>query len=105
MGQSQVVERDYTADRRAALVGATGRSPLHGNTTFDVYLNDSAFWRNIPATVWHYKLGGYQMLKTWLSYREQCVLGRALLPEEVPHFTDTARRIGAILAAAVLTRV
>ena len=33
----------------------------------------------------------------WLSYRESKVLGRPLLPEEVQRFTDTGRRIGAIL--------
>ena len=56
-----------------------------------------AYWRNIPTAVWNYKLGGYQVLKKWLSYRERKVLGRALRPEEVQHFTDTARRIGRIL--------
>ena len=48
-----------------------------------MYLNARAFWRNVPAVVWVYKLGGYQVLKKWLSYRERGVLGRALLPEEV----------------------
>ena len=61
------------------------------------FVNDRAYWRNIPATVWNYKLGGYQVLKKWLSYRERKVLGRALRPEEVQHFTDTARCIGSIL--------
>ena len=37
------------------------------------------------------------MLKKWLSYRERGVLGRVLRPEEVQHFTDTARRIAGIL--------
>ena len=60
-------------------------------------LNDRAYWRNVPASVWGYRLGGYQVLKKWLSYRERKVLGRSLLPEEVQHFTDTARRIAAIL--------
>ena len=92
-GQGRVVERDYTPDERAALVGATHASPLHGNTTFDVYLNGNAYWRNVPAVVWRYKLGGYQVLKKWLSYRERGVLGRALTPEEVQYFTDTARRV------------
>ena len=64
-----------------------------GDSTFDVYLNDRAYWRNVPAAVWNYKLGGYQVLKKWLSYRERAILGRPLLPEEVQHFTDTARRI------------
>ena len=35
----------------------------------------------------------------YFSYRDSSILGRSLLPEEVQHFTDTARRIGAILAA------
>ena len=53
----------------------------------------------MPAAVWHYKLGGYQVLKKWLSYRDRDILGRPLSVEEVQHFTDTARRIAAILAA------
>ena len=97
-GQGRVVERDYTADERAALVGATGRSPLHGNMTFDVYLNGNAYWCNVPANVWRYKLGGYQVLKKWLSYRERGVLGRALVLEEVMYFAEVARRIGRIVA-------
>ena len=36
-----------------------------GETTFDVYLNEEAFWRNIPSAVWDYRLGGYQVLKKW----------------------------------------
>ena len=50
-----------------------------------------------PVAVWNYKLGGYQVLKKWLSYREFGVLGRNMRPEEVRHVTDTARRIAAIL--------
>ena len=82
-GQGRIIERVYTADERAALVGATGRSPLHGHTTFDIYLNGNVYWRSVPAAVWRYKLGGYQVLKKWLSYRERPILGRALRPEEV----------------------
>ena len=39
------------------------------------------------------------MLKKWLSYRERSLLGRPLRPEEVRHFTDIARRIGAMVLA------
>ena len=93
-GQGRAVERPYTAEERAAL----GKSAdTLGETTFDIYLNDRAYWRNVPSAVWSYKLGGYQVLKKWLSYRERGVLGRALRPEEVQHFTDTARRIAGIL--------
>ncbi len=93
-GQGRSVERDYTADERAALGDATG---LLGQTTFNIYLNGNAYWRNVPAAVWRYKLGGYQVLKKWLSYRERGVLGRALLPEEVGYFAEVARRIEGIL--------
>jgi len=93
-GQGRAIERDYSLTERAAQGNAT--STL-GETTFDVYLNERAYWRNVPAAVWNYQLGGYQVLKKWLSYRESKVLDRALRPEEVQHFTDTARRIAAIL--------
>ena len=95
-GQGRIVERDYTADERAALGDTPG---VLGQTTFDVYLNGNAYWRNVPAAIWRYKLGGYQVLKKWLSYRERGVLGRALVPEEVGYFAEEARRIGVILAA------
>ena len=47
--------------------------------------------------MWRYKLGGYQVLKKWLSYRERSILTRPLTPDEVQHFIDTARRIATIL--------
>ncbi|MXZ76488.1 MAG: N-6 DNA methylase [Gemmatimonadetes bacterium] len=93
-GHGHVVKREYTNDERAVLGPAI--SAL-GADTVDVYLNDHAFWRNVPATVWNYKLGGYQVLKKWLSYREHDVLGRALKPQEVHYFMEIARRIAAIV--------
>ena len=94
-GQGRAVERPYTAAESEALGDSI--SAL-GDTTFDVYLNDRAYWRNVPANVWGYKLGGYQVLKKWLSYRERKVLGRSLKPEEVQRFAEVGRRIGAILS-------
>ena len=93
-GQGRLVERDYTPAERAALGDAL---PVLGGKTLDVYLNDRAFWRNVPAAIWNYKLGGYQVLKKWLSYRELAVLGRVLMPEEVRYFAEVTRRIGEIL--------
>ena len=93
-GQGHIQQRPYTRAERAAL--GDSRSTM-GQTTYDVYLNDRAYWRNIPATVWTYKLGGYQVLKKWLSYRELGVLERRMLPDEIQYFTDIARRIAAIL--------
>ena len=95
-GRGRAEERAYTPEETTAMLDAL---PVLGDKTLDVYLNGEAFWRNIPAAVWDYRLGGYQILKKWLSYREREVLGRRLRTEEVQHFTDTARRIGAILVA------
>ena len=94
-GQGGLGERAFADHERAALGDAAA---ILGETTFDVYLNTRACWRNVPAAVWNYKLGGYQVLKKWLSYREEKILGRPLLPAEVHHFTDTARRIAALLS-------
>ncbi|MYG34637.1 MAG: hypothetical protein F4205_04010 [Gemmatimonadetes bacterium] len=63
----------------------------------DVYLNDRAYWKDIPNEVWEYRLGGYQVLKKWLSYRESKVLGRALTVGEVNWFSEVARRIAGTL--------
>ena len=93
-GQGRVVERPYRSEERAAMGDAIS---VLGDNTYDIYLNDRAYWRNVPANVWGYKLGGYQVLKKWLSYRERKVLGRPLLPDEVQHFMETARRISAML--------
>ena len=95
-GQGRTVERPPTAAERAVVGNATAL----GDTTYDIHLNDNAHWSNVPAAVWNYKLGGYQVLKKWLSYRERRVLGRPLTPGEVQHFTNTARRIGAIVLVA-----
>jgi hypothetical protein len=62
-----------------------------------VYLSNGAYWRNIPHNVWEYYIGGYQVIKKWLSYRENEILGRPLKSEEVRELMNTARRIAAII--------
>ncbi len=93
-GQGKAIERTFTPDELAALSDSL---PQLGETTLDIHLNSNAFWRNVAAAVWHYKLGGCQVLKKWLSYREQSVLQRPARPEEVQQFAEIARRIAAIL--------
>ncbi|MBI3950719.1 MAG: N-6 DNA methylase [Acidobacteria bacterium] len=104
-GKGKVIERDYTPEERqaiaegAAALGLTAERAFEhlGETTCDVYLNTLAYWENIPAKVWDYTIGGYQVIKKWLSYREQSLLGRALTSEEAREVRDIARRIAAIL--------
>jgi hypothetical protein len=64
----------------------------------DIFLNDDAFWRNVPETVWSYTIGGYQVIKKWLSYREKPLLGRGLTSDEVRYVTEMARRLTALVA-------
>ena len=63
----------------------------------DIGINEASFWRGIPEAVWDCRIGGYQVLKKWLSYRDQSIIGRPLSSEEVGHVQQTARRIAAIL--------
>ena len=90
-GKGRMIERDYTEKERANLGEAIGER------TCDVYLNEFAYWSNIPLRVWEYTIGGYQVMKKWLSYREEKLLGRPLTKEEVRYVQEMARRIAAIL--------
>lgn len=123
-GKGKLVERDYSPEERkaiertAATEGAGPVSARHdsqpmtsggdkprpynpfellGATTYDVYLNPVAYWKNIPARVWEYTIGGYQVIKKWLSYRELELLDRPLTPEEAREVMNMARRIAAIV--------
>ena len=100
-GQGRAVERPFAPEERVAMNVAL---PALGETTFDIWLNDNAYWHNVPAAVWNYRLGGYRVLKKWLSYRERDILGRPLRIDEVQHFAETARRIAAILSMSPPTR-
>ena len=62
-----------------------------------MFLNDAAYWKNVPANVWEYFIGGYQVIKKWLSYRERELLGRALRVDEAREVTNIARRLTAIV--------
>ena len=95
-GQGRAMERSYTAEERTALGDAVS---VLGESTFDIHLNEQAYWRNVPATVWEYRLGGYQVLKKWLSYRERAIFGCSLEAGEVQTFAEAARRLAAMIAA------
>jgi hypothetical protein len=103
-GKGKLVERDYTAAERDAIahgataLGLTAEQAFAelGERTCDVYLNARAYWKNIPAKVWDYYIGGYQVIKKWLSYREGKLLGRPLSIDEARYVQNMARRIAAL---------
>lgn len=72
-------------------------SGTRGDGFVDIHLNATTRWRDVPAAVWSYMLGGYQVLKKWLSYRESVLLGRPLTADEALDFTKHVRRISALL--------
>jgi hypothetical protein len=92
-GQGKLLTRPYRPEEQPQ------GPPLNllGKSTHDIYLNDAACWRNVPAKVWDFTVGGYQVMKKWLSYREHRLLGRALTPDEAREVTHTARRLAALL--------
>ncbi|MFF4625809.1 type ISP restriction/modification enzyme [Nonomuraea jabiensis] len=68
----------------------------------DVDLNDGTYWSCIPCKVWTFKIGGFQVLKKWLSYRKHGsgfpLLGRSLTYSEARCFTDLAQRLAMVAA-------
>jgi len=104
-GKGQIIQRPYEKSELEAIGKAAKTRGLSvkqvlallGPDTRDVYLNNKAYWRNIPTGVWEYYIGGYQVIKKWLSYREQKLLGRALRAEEAREVTKMAQRLAAIV--------
>ena len=104
-GDGKVTERAWGDSEKKALSNLAARHKIDLDTLFelighravDVHINNGALWQGVPANVWSYSLGGYQVLKKWLSYREFEVLGRALTGDEALHFAKTVRRICEIL--------
>lgn len=104
-GKGRYEEREYTEEERQAIIQGAKALGLSedeafnrlGKTTFDIYLNDTAYWRNVPNGVWRYYIGGYQVIKKWLSYREKRMLGRGITIDEAAEVRNMTRRIAAIL--------
>ena len=104
-GKGKIRRRDYTPAEIASLEeGAQAQgvtlqqiTRYLGETSNDIYLNAVAYWRNVPSSVWEYAIGGHQVIKKWLSYRERELLGRPLKMDEVKYVTEMVRRIAGIL--------
>jgi hypothetical protein len=78
-----------------------GELPLEawGERTGDLYINDEAFFGNVPEMVWAYQLGGYPVLKKWLGYRQADRRNEhPLTDEERRWFRQIIQRIAALLA-------
>ena len=63
----------------------------------NLWLNDKAYWASVPSTVWNFSIGGYPVIKKWLSYREEGVLGRPMTKDEARNVTNLIRRLTALV--------
>jgi len=74
-----------------------------GERTGDLFINDTTFFANVPEAVWKYQLGGYPVLKKWLSYRQADRRdGKPLTDVERRWFRSIIQRIAALLALSPL---
>jgi len=103
-GQGRTKLRDYTTVEEDGIrngVEALGIDVVRAiellGPPIDVFLNDTAYWRCVPTAVWEYSVGGYQVVKKWLSYREENVVGRPLTKDEIREVATIVRRIAAIV--------
>ncbi|PDW04734.1 hypothetical protein CJ255_02235 [Candidatus Viridilinea mediisalina] len=90
--KGRVVERAASGGEICSALGLEA-----GGATLDIYLNERVYWRNMPPAIWAYTMGGYQVIKKWLSYRERALLGRGLSVDEAREVQAIARRIAALL--------
>lgn len=103
-GKGKVSLRDYTPVERAVILAGAKRLGLTeeqalgclGEQTCNIWLNDDVIWHNVPQRVWEFTIGGYQVMKKWLSYRELKMLGRALTEDEAREVRNMARRLAAL---------
>lgn len=88
------------AGKEGVTMPGRGRVEVSSGSTgcIDVYLNSDVCWKNIPQATWEMTIGGYQVLKKWLSYREKSLLSRSLTLAEARYFSETARRLTALIA-------
>jgi hypothetical protein len=103
--RGRITERSTYATEELAELGAAAKASSVAiddllkelGPPIDVWLNDVAYWRSVPKAVWDFSIGGYQVFKKWLSYREKAVLGRPLILAEAHEATGIVRRLAAII--------
>ena len=72
--------------------------PQWGETSGDLAINDSVFFRHVPEAVWKYELGGYPVIKKWLGCRDRGRRpGVPLSVQEVAHLRSMVQRLAAVL--------
>jgi Type ISP C-terminal specificity domain len=78
--------------------GGKGKFVPRGETgTGDLWWSNLGCWSNVPKSAWEFSIGGYPVIKKWLSYRHVNDLGRPLNLDELEFVSEMIRRILALL--------
>jgi Type ISP C-terminal specificity domain len=94
-GKGRWKPRPFTTDE----LPAAEYGEAWGERMDDLFLNDDAYFANVPELVWTYQLGGYPVLKKWLGYRQADRRdGKPLTDDERRWFRQIIQRIAALLA-------
>jgi len=94
-GKGRWKPRPFTAEE----LPAADYGDAWGERTGDLFLNDDAYFGNVPELAWTYQLGGYPVLKKWLGYRQADRRdGKPLTDDERRWFRQIIQRIAALLA-------
>ena len=104
-GQGKLVGRNYSSPERAAVLEGAKAVGLTEKQAFTISARKPAtsILTVSPTGPTYLKesgstsIGGNQVIKKWLSYREEPLLGRPLTKDEVRYVQEMARRIAAIL--------
>ena len=64
----------------------------------DIWASEDLSWSGVPKPVWDTIIGGYLVIKKWLSYRDHRVLGRALHLSEAREIENMVRRLTCLWA-------
>jgi hypothetical protein len=94
-GKGRWKPRPFMADELPAIDYADA----WGERTGDLFINDDAYFADVPELIWNFQLGGYPVLKKWLGYRQADRRdGKPLTDDERRWFRQVIQRIAALLA-------
>ncbi len=88
-----------------ATAGGTDKTVAAGFPKYDdgkVFINKTTWFDRVPAEVWHFHIGGYQVCHKWLKDRK----GRTLSAEDIAHYGKiTVALAGTIRLMAAIDEV
>ena len=71
-------------------VGKVQYQEPHGSQAGRVFINDAQYFEGVPADVWSFQIGGYQVCHKWLKDRK----GRTLSFDDIKHYQNIVAALG-----------